>query len=85
MIVVYSVVMVHGDAGNEFRDAVRELTDRYRDRCLWFLREDFYPVTNDEVLRTLGYIQEQGDVEGFREAGRLKQWLLHDSKSTSVN
>jgi hypothetical protein len=26
---------------------LRRLVDEYRSRCLWFLREDYYPATRD--------------------------------------
>ena len=43
-------------------DRVNELVDEYRTRCLWFLREDYYPQTMAEALRTLEYIERHGDV-----------------------
>ena len=27
---------------------LRGLVDEYRSRCLWFLREDYYPATRDD-------------------------------------
>ena len=36
---------------------VNALVDEYRHRCLWFLRSDFYPSTDEERLRVLDYIQ----------------------------
>ena len=61
-------------------DAVRQLVDEYRLRCLWFPRPDYYPSTLEEQLRVLDAIERHGDREGFRRAATLKQWLsLHSS------
>jgi hypothetical protein len=35
-------------------DRLVAMVDDYRDRCLWFLRGDFYPRTLEERLRVLG-------------------------------
>jgi len=40
----------------QIADAVRRLVDEYRDRCLWFLRADYYPEGPEEMLRTLDYM-----------------------------
>jgi hypothetical protein len=64
--------------------SLRDLIDEYRDRCLWFLRRDYYPATRDEALRTLAAIQRQGDMQAFRRAAQIKQWLLQDSSESSA-
>jgi hypothetical protein len=64
--------------------AVNELIDEYRDRCLWFLRSDYYPETNQERLRALGYIERYGDVAAFRRAGALRKWLSRSSSEPSA-
>ena len=64
------------------RDELRELVDEYRTRCLWFLRPDLYPKTRDQALRMLGYIERYGDLEAFRRAGRIRQWLLQRLQRT---
>lgn len=69
-----------GDAEAE----LRRLVDDYRSRCLWFLREDYYPATRDEVLSVLRHIERHGDREGFRRAGALKRWLSPPSSATSA-
>jgi hypothetical protein len=51
------------------------LIEQYRSRCLWFFRPDYYPSTLDEKLRALNLIERYGDVEAFRRASQLKQWL----------
>jgi hypothetical protein len=32
---------------DEMLSTVHQLVDKYRTRCLWFLREDFYPTTEE--------------------------------------
>lgn len=64
--------------------SVDALVDEYRIRCLWFLRPDYYPATTDERLRVLGYIQRYGDLDGFRRASALRQWLSRLSSEASV-
>ena len=63
---------------------VRTLTDDYRQRCLWFLRDDYYPVTLADALRMLRYIERYGDVAAFRKVAPLKQWLLQHSNERSA-
>jgi hypothetical protein len=64
--------------------ALRELVDEYRDRCLWFLRRDYYPATTAEAERVLDAIQRHGDRDGFRRAAQARQWLSRPSNATSV-
>jgi hypothetical protein len=64
--------------------AVNDLVDEYRDRCLWFLRRDYYPKTNQERLRALGYVERYGDVAAFRRAGALRKWLSRSSSEPSA-
>lgn len=64
--------------------SVRVLTDEYRQRCLWFLRADYYPTTPAEALRVLGYIERRGDLEAFRKAAPLKRWLLQHTSGQSA-
>jgi hypothetical protein len=35
------------------QEAIREPVDEYRDRCLWFLRSDYYPARPEEAERVL--------------------------------
>lgn len=58
--------------------------DEYRTRCLWFLREDFYPETQDEALRVLRYIERRGDREGFIRAARMRRSLSQSSTEASA-
>jgi hypothetical protein len=64
--------------------ALNDLIDAYRARCLWFLRPDYYPATPDERLRVLDLIERRGDREGFRKAAALRQWLLQNSSAASA-
>jgi len=63
---------------------LRALVDDYRDRCLWFLRRDYYPTTIAETQRVLDAIQRHGDREAFRRAARVRLWLSQPSSATSV-
>jgi hypothetical protein len=65
-------------------ERVNCLVDEYRVQCLWFLREDYYPATREEALRALGYIERHGDVEAFRKAGEVRQWLSRGTSEKSA-
>jgi hypothetical protein len=66
------------------RAEINHLVDAYRDRCLWFLRADYYPTSREEVLHTLDYIRRYGDRDAFRRAGELCQWLSPNSSRPSA-
>lgn len=68
----------------ELRRQVDDLVERYRDRCLWFLRRDYFPQDTDSVLRTLSYIQRYGDMEAFQRADGLIQWLSRNTSEPSA-
>ncbi len=63
---------------------LRALVDEYRARCLWYFREDYYPQTLSEAARVLSAIEKHGDVEGFKRAATLRQWLLKNSSELSA-
>jgi len=65
--------------------ALRALVDEYRDRCLWFLRSDYYPATVQEALRVIAAIERHGDREAFQKAGEVRRWLSPLSSATSAN
>lgn len=65
-------------------ESVNALIDEYRARCLWFLREDYYPQTTGEILKVLDYIQQHGDISAFQRAATLRQWLLQNSSAPSA-
>jgi hypothetical protein len=64
--------------------SVREIVDQYRTRCLWFLREDYYPQTPEEACRVLESIERHGDAAAFRKASELRQWLSRVSSVRSA-
>jgi hypothetical protein len=64
--------------------AVTRLVDEYRNRCLWFLRRDFYPVEPDQVLRVLGHIERHGDQAAYRRAAEIRRWLSQRSSGPSA-
>jgi hypothetical protein len=66
------------------RALLHQLVDEYRDRCLWFLRADYYPEGASEVLRILGYIERHGDRRGFQRAAEIRAWLSRQSNATSA-
>ncbi|MGH7786194.1 MAG: hypothetical protein ACRERC_04970 [Candidatus Binatia bacterium] len=70
---------------DDVEQAVGQLVDEYRDQCLWFLRRDYYPTGRDEMLRTLAYIEQHADQQGFRRAAEIRQWLLRRSNAASVD
>ena len=55
-------------------ETVNRLVDEYRDRCLWFLRADYYPSTSEEQDRILALIQRHGDLAAWR-ASELRSSL----------
>jgi hypothetical protein len=69
-------VPLPSDSAADLEKAIDRFADRHRAACLWFLREDYYPATDEERLRVLGYIQQHGDMAAFREAAELKGCLL---------
>jgi hypothetical protein len=62
----------------------RALMDEYRQRCLWFLRLDYYPETPREAVRVLRSIEKHGDVAAFKKAANLRRWLSRIPSETSV-
>ena len=63
---------------------VRALVDEYRERCLWFVRADYYPETVGDAVRVLGAIERHGDLPAYKRAATLRQWLLQHSNEMSV-
>jgi len=61
---------------------VRAFVDDYRERCLWFVRADYYPSTPDEILRVLRWILARGDMKAFQRAGKIEEWLSRTSNET---
>lgn len=65
-------------------ETLHALVDDYRARCLWFLRQDYYPESLAEAIRVLDAIERHGDVAGFRRAAEVREWLLPTSNATSA-
>jgi hypothetical protein len=63
---------------------VDDLVDEYRTRCLWFLREDYYPTTDAERMQALRYIQRYGDREAYRQAAEIRRWLSPTTSARSA-
>ena len=63
---------------------IHVFVDEHRATCLWYLREDYYPRTVEEALRTLDAIARHGDLSAFKKAAELKQWLSRNSSSPSA-
>ncbi len=73
-----------GSLPPDIGDALHALVDDYRDRCLWFLRRDFYPTTVAEARHVLDAIERHGDRDAFKRAGRIRQWLSLPSSAASA-
>ena len=69
----------------EFPEAeFRSFVDQYRARCLWFLREDYYPQTPNEREEVLRQIAHHGDRDAFRRVALFRTWLSRPSSETSA-
>jgi hypothetical protein len=64
--------------------AVDALVDECRSVALWFLKPDYYPRTDDELRRVLYEIQKHADVEIYKRAARLEEWLSRHSSAASA-
>ena len=71
------------NAGNRDTE-FRHLIDDYRSRCLWFLREDYYPETPADRARVLDLIERHGDLAVLARVAELRTWLSPSSSETSV-
>jgi hypothetical protein len=69
---------------SEVAVAVDRLVDEYRTRCLWYLREGYYPTNDEQRIQALEAIARHGDCDAFRRAGELRQWLLLASSAESA-
>ncbi|MBY0493119.1 MAG: hypothetical protein K2Y23_02775 [Cyanobacteria bacterium] len=64
--------------------AFRQFVDQYRERCLWFLRDDYYPRTRAAREEVLRQIAQHGDRDAFRRAAEFRTWLSQSSSATSA-
>lgn len=58
--------------------------DQYRARCLWFLREDYYPQTLAQREDVLRRIEQHGDRDAFLRVAQFRIWLSQRSSETSA-
>lgn len=63
-------------AEKELIKEIRTLIEKYRVQCLWFLKENYFPETPEQVIRILEKIEKHSDRKGFIRAREIKQWLL---------
>jgi hypothetical protein len=61
--------------------AIDALVDECRSDALWFLKPDYYPRTDDDRRRVLYTIQKHADVDLYKRAARLQQWLSRHSSA----
>jgi hypothetical protein len=73
-----------GSSREDLERQVDALVDACRTGCLWFLRPDYYPRTDEERLRVLDAIQKHAGLDDFRRAARLKRWLSPPFSETSA-
>lgn len=69
---------------DDLETAVNALVDEYRTSCLWFLRADYYPASDEQRARVLDYIQRHGDRRAYLRAATLRRWLSPTSSERSV-
>jgi hypothetical protein len=72
-----------GENPINYTEAIRELVDEYRDRCLWFQRPDYYPETPEEILRAIELIERYGDRAAYKRAETIRAWLTQSSRLPS--
>lgn len=65
-------------------EEIKQLMDRYRSQCLWFLKTDIVPNDPDSALRILAYIERYGDRNAYEEVKRLRKCLLQNSSAISA-
>ena len=65
--------------------AIDALVDECRTVALWFLKPNYHPRTDDERRRVLHEIQKHADLECYKRAARLQQWLSRHSSAASAS
>lgn len=79
----YTAVMSRSPACSN--EEFRRFVDQYRARCLWFLREDYYPQTPAEREEVLRQIAQHGDRAAFLRVAQFRTWLSQSSSATSAS
>ena len=69
---------------SEIATEVEALVRAYRTRCLWYLREDYFPETSEDAIRVLEMIERHADRSGYVKARKLREWLLRHSRGKSA-
>ncbi len=65
----------------EMEDAVNQLVEANRARCLWFASLDYLPATDAERLRALQHVERHGNRQAFVRARELRDWVLQLSST----
>ena len=60
----------------EIEEAVTQLIEANRARCLWFAPVDYLPATDEERLHALQHIERHGNRQAFVRARELRDWVL---------
>jgi hypothetical protein len=73
-------------SGSPVEDEVgfRRFIDDNRDRCLWFLRTDYYPATHEQAEHVLQLIERYGDRRVLSRVADFRRWLSHHFNETSA-
>jgi hypothetical protein len=66
------------------RAAIDALIDANRLRCLWYVRRDYYPSTDEEREQVLLQIERHADRDTYRRARELRRWLSQSSSAGSA-
>jgi hypothetical protein len=65
-------------------ESVEAFVDDHRVRALWFLRDDYYPRSDAELLKVVEQVEKHGDLQAFRRAAAIRRWLSQRSSDTSA-
>jgi hypothetical protein len=65
-------------------EEIDAFVDDHRDHCLWFVRTDFRPTTDEERRWVLTQIQRRSNQSAFARAATLKRWLSPRSNDASA-
>jgi hypothetical protein len=64
--------------------AFRRFVDDNRERCLWFLRADYYPATREDAAQVLQLIERYGDRRVLSRVADFRRWLSRRFSETSA-
>ena len=73
----------HESSEDQVNQRISELINEYRERCLWFMKPDFLPETEEERHRVLDLIVRHGDRRAYERVMEIRQWLSQRSSSRS--